>query len=360
MIQLKDIGKFDVLPEIAMHIVEGNISALRQALTEGWDIEQEIKLSKHTTLSPLDLALISQRMDVLKLLVEQGVQLNAKDRPAFLTAVRYCSEEIVRYVVAHGAKLDGKNQVKSGAYEQAYYGNKKNIPLIHELGLDIKQHGGATLRNAVSNHDLNTVALLLEHDADINYNASDMVYPYKATPLTVAARNNDFAMVKYLVEHGADVTLAEKGGDRAYTIAVSNKNVEMAEYLKSVEPPAFHNLENKQHALKSYKLPKDLTAFLMGDQRRVDLPENDLGIQFVEFFSFIDTVEMKVGRQKLLRLSLEVDNYSDILLVWNPKHKCLGYYDEEHQEYADVCSFAEFLAQPGDYLEKMIEGEYLS
>ncbi|WP_311082359.1 ankyrin repeat domain-containing protein [Paenibacillus polymyxa] len=360
MIQLKDIGRFDALPEIAMYIVEGNISALHQALTEGWDIEQEIKLSKNITLSPLDLALISQRMDVLKLLVEKGVQLNAKDRPAFLTAVRYCSEEIVRYVVSHGAKLDGKNKVKSGAYEQAYYGNKKNIPLIHELGLDIKQHGGATLRNAVSNHDRKTVALLLEHGADINYNASDMVYPYKATPLTVAARNNDFAMVKYLVEHGADVTLAEKGGDRAYTIAVSNKNVAMAEYLKSAEPPAFHNLENKQHALKSYKLPKDLTAFLMGDQRRVDLPENDLGIQFVEFFSFVDTVEMKVGQQKLLRLSLEVDNYSDILLVWNPKHKCLGYYDEEHQEYADVCSFAEFLAQPEDYLEKMIEGEYVS
>lgn len=92
----------------------------------------------------------------------------------------------------------------------------------------------------------------------------------------------------------------------------------------------------------------------------MNLPENDLGIQFVEFFSFIDTVEMKVGRQKLLRLSLKVDNYSDIILVWNPKQKCLGYYDEEHAEYADVCSFAEFLAQPEDYLEKIIEGEYLS
>ncbi|MGG4220448.1 ankyrin repeat domain-containing protein [Paenibacillus jamilae] len=360
MIQLKNIGKFDALPEIAMHIVEGNVLALRQALTEGWDIEQEIKLSKNTVLSPLDLALISQQKDVLKLLVEQGVQLNAKDRPAFLTAVRYCSEEIVRYVVTHGAKLDGKNQVKSGAYEQAYYGNKKNIPLIHELGLDIKEHGGATLRNAVSKHDLNTVTLLLKHGADINYNVPNMVYPYKATPLTVAARNDDFAMVKHLVELGADVTLAEKDGERAYTIAIRNQNEAMAEYLKSVEPPAFHNLENKRHALKSYKLPKDLIAFLMGDRLRVNLHGNDLGIQFVEFFSFIDTVEMKVGRQKLLRLSLNVDNYSDIILVWNPKQKCLGYYDEEHQEYADVCSFAEFIAQPEDYLEKIIEGEYLS
>ncbi|MGR6126237.1 ankyrin repeat domain-containing protein [Paenibacillus sp. SER-28] len=360
MIKLKDVGNFEVLPEIAMHIVQGNISALRQALTEGWDIEQGIVLSKYTTLSPLDITLITEQMEVLKLLVDEGVQLNVKDNPAFLTAVRYGAEEIVRYVVAHGAKLDGKNHVKSGAYEQAYYGNKSNMLLIHELGLDMKQHAGATLRSAVSKHDLKTVALLLEHGVDINFNAPNMVYPYKATPLTVAARNNDFAMVKYLVQQGADVTLAEKDGERAYTIALSNKNVEMAEYLKSLEPPAFHNLENKRHALKSYKLPKDLIAFLMGDQLRVNLPENDLDIQFVEFFSFIDTVEMKVGRQKLLRLSLNVDNYSDIILVWNPKQKCLGYHDKEHQEYADVCSFAEFLAQPEDYLEKIIEGEYLS
>ncbi|QNR69001.1 ankyrin repeat domain-containing protein [Paenibacillus peoriae] len=360
MIKLKDVGNFEVLPEIAMHIVQGNISALRQALTEGWDIEQGIVLSQYTTLSPLDITLITEQMEVLKLLVDEGVQLNVKDNPAFLTAVRYSTEEIVRYVVAHGAKLDGKNHVKSGAYEQAYYGNKSNILLIHELGLDIKQHAGATLRSAVSKHDLKTVALLLEHGVDINFNAPNMVYPYKATPLTVAVRNNDFAMVKYLVQQGADVTLAEKDGERAYTIALSNKNVEMAEYLKSVEPPEFHNLENKRHALKSYKLPKDIISFLMGDQLRVNLPENDLDIQFVEFFSFIDTVEMKVGRQKLLRLSLKVDNYSDIILVWNPKQKCLGYYDEEHQEYADVCSFAEFLAQPEDYLEKIIEGEYLS
>lgn len=83
MIKLKDIGNFEVLPEIAMHIIQGNISALRQALTEGWDIEQEIILSKYTTLSPLDITLITEQMDVLKLLVEQGVQLNVKDNPAY-------------------------------------------------------------------------------------------------------------------------------------------------------------------------------------------------------------------------------------------------------------------------------------
>ena len=62
-------------------------------------------------------------------------------KSCFLRAVRYCEETIVRYLVEQGARLDGCNQVGSGAYSQAYYGNKRNIPLIHELGLDIKLHG---------------------------------------------------------------------------------------------------------------------------------------------------------------------------------------------------------------------------
>ncbi|MEK5478669.1 ankyrin repeat domain-containing protein [Paenibacillus sp. FSL R5-0407] len=357
MIVLKDIGKFKELPEIAMHIYQGDIPALQAALAAGWDIEEGIVLSKYSTLSPLDLALVSQRADVVKLLVEHGANLNVKQNPAFLRAVRYCKENLVRYIAAQGAKLDMVNQVGSGAYSQAYYGNKKNIPLIHELGLDIKEHGGDVLRQAVSDHDLKTLTYLLDQGVDINYNQPDMVYPYRATPLTVAARMGNMAMVKFLIEHGADVTLAEKDGDRPYTIAVSNKDTVMADYLKSLEPAEFHNLENKKYELKKYKLTDELVRFLTGDKLRLELAQNEHEIGFIDFFALTDTIEMKVGRQKLLRLSADIDNYSDLLLLWNPKNKGrIGCYDVEHQTYADLCSFTEFLAQPEMHLIRFLEG----
>lgn len=357
MIVLKDIGKFKELPEIAMHIYQGDIPALQAVLAAGWDIEEGIVLSKYSTLSPLDLALVSQRADVVKLLVEHGANLNVKQNPAFLRAVRYCKEDLVRYIAAQGAKLDMVNQVGSGAYSQAYFGNKKNIPLIHELGLDIKQHGGDVLRQAVSDHDLKTLTYLLDQGVDINYNQPDMVYPYRATPLTVAARMGNMAMVKFLIEHGADVTLAEKDGDRPYTIAVSNKDIVMADYLKSLEPVEFHDVENKKYELKKYKLTDELVRFLTGDKLRLELAQNEYEIGYIDFFALTDTIEMKVGRQKLLRLSADIDNYSDLLLLWNPKNKGrIGCYDVEHQTYADLCSFAEFLAQPERHLIHFLEG----
>ncbi|TKI58194.1 hypothetical protein E8L90_23945 [Brevibacillus antibioticus] len=358
MIMLKGIGRFEELPEIAMHIYQGNVPALQDAIAAGWDIEEGFVLSEYTKISPLDLALVSEKLEVVKLLVEQGVNLNVKNNPAFLMAVRYCKEEIVRYVAAQGAKLDMLNQVRSGAYLQAYYGNKKNIPLIQELGLDIRLHGGDVLRKAVSDHDLTTTAYLLDHGVDINYNKPDMVYPYQATPLTVATRLGNVAMVKYLVERGADVMVAEKGGERPYTIAVSSKDTELAAYLKSLEPAELHDVENRKHELQKYKLTEEVIGFLTGEELRLELVENEYDIGYIDFFTLTDTIELKVGRQKLLRLSAEIDNYSHLHLVWNPKKKgSIGLYDEEHKEYADLCSFTELIAHADVYLIKFMEGE---
>lgn len=358
MIVLKDIGRFEQLPDNAMLIYQGQLPALQAAISAGWDIEEGIVLSKYSTLSPLNLALVSQQKEVIKLLVEHGVNLNVHHDPAFLTAVRYCEEDIVRYLAAQGAELDKLNRTGSGAYSQAYYGNKNNIPLIYELGLDIKLHGGAVLRQAASDHDLKTLTYLLDQGADINYNQPDMVYPYQATPLTVAARMGNMEMVQFLVEHGADVTIAEKDGERPYTIAVSNKHTVMADYLRSLEPADFHNTENKKHPLRKYKLPAALVTFLTGDKLRLELAHNEYDIGYIDFFTLTDTIEMKIGRQKLLRLSANIDNYSDLLLVWNPKKRGrIGCYDLEHRKYADLCSFTEFFAQPEAFLIRFLEGE---
>ena len=61
----------------------------------------------------------------------------------------------------------------------------------------------------------------------IVYNAPDSVYPFKPTPLCVAARYVDLKMCNYLVENGADVTITEKDGMRPYSIAVEKGDEEM-------------------------------------------------------------------------------------------------------------------------------------
>ncbi|MFD1887547.1 ankyrin repeat domain-containing protein [Paenibacillus wenxiniae] len=356
MYTIKDKGKFDTLPELAVWIYEGRLQELRAAWAEGQYIEvnQPLSLSKHTELTPLELALMMGKRSIVEALLEQGVELNDPQHPSILTAVRYASEHDVRRLYAAGAKLDITDHLNKNAYDAAYYGKKQHIPLLHELGLDIRQHAGAILRKAVSNHDFKTIKYLVEQGVDINYNEPDQVFPYRATPLTVAVRYGFEPIARYLIEHGADITICETNGDRAYTIAVSEKHMELAAYLKSLEPPQFHNLSNKLHSLSAYKLPAALVQALSDEPIILTLPENELGMSRIEFFTLTDTIEMKLGRTRLLRLSSSMDSYSDLHIVWHPTSRKIGCYDEEHQKYHALASWNDFIANPVAALEQIL------
>ena len=129
------------------------------------------------------------------------------------------------------------------------------LPILKRMGMDLKQYGGEALRSMASHGNQLLVEYLIQNGADINYHKPDMVFPYASTPVTEAARHNDFSMVRWLVEQGADITIPDKYGDRPYTVAVQNKNQEMAAYLKALEPEEWHNEQEKARQLTPYKLP---------------------------------------------------------------------------------------------------------
>ena len=356
MVKLKDIGNFKSVPQIVNDIINGNTSALDEYFSKGWDIEKGIKIGKYTTLSPLDLALVMESFNSVKWLVEKGVNLNVKGNPSFLLAVRYCDEAVIRYLAEHGAKVNCVNEVKTEAFSQALYGKKyENLPIIHDLGHRVEKYGGQAFRSAVSDRNYEVLDFFIKNGVDINYNAPDTVYPFKPTSLCVAARYVDLKMCKYLVENGADVTITEKDGMRPYSIALENGDEEMAEYFKQLEPEEYHSLQNKLDELKPFKLPKTVMDFLQNEELYFELKDCDF--KWIEFFSLIDTVPMKKGRQKILRISKLTGDYDHIYIVWNPKTKKVAFYDIEHEEMKDICSFEEFINDMSAYMQKIIEGE---
>jgi len=356
MIEIKDIGCFPSLPELACNVIDENIKALEELLAKGIDINKEIKLSKYTELSPLNLALIMNKTKSVEWLVENGAELNDEGSPSFLLAVRYCSEPLIRYLVSKGAKVNVLNNVETDAFEQALYGNKlENLVLIDELGHSVKKYGGPAFRKSVKDRDYKAMEFFIERGVDINYNRPDMVYSFCPTPLCVAARYVDLKMCKYLVEHGADVTITEKDGMKPYSIAIEKGDMEMAEYFKSLEPEKFHSMNNKLDELKPYKLPKHLLEFLQGDKLRFELEDCDF--DYIEFLSLIETIPMKIGRRKILRISKSTGDYDHFYIVWNPKSKKIAAYDLEHEELHDLCSFKEFMEDISAYLQKVIDGD---
>ena len=322
MIQLKDLGTFESVPHIVTDIVTGNIRALENALVNGWDINIPIEIGEYSEHTPLELAFVM------------------------------CCLPSIQWLVEHGANIHALDRVKVDAFQAALYGKKyENLQIIHDLGHTVQKYGGKAFRNIIIDRNYEVLDFFILNGVDINYNKPDSVYPFKPTPLCVAARYVDLQMCKYLVEHGADVTITEKDGMRPYSIAVEKGDMEMVEYFKSLEPTEFHDIQNKMDQLKPFKLPKALVNFLEGEHLYFELPDSDF--ISIEFFPLIDTIPFKLGRRNLLRLSKELGEYNEWQIVWDPKTKKISCYDIEHQELRELCKFDEFMADMAGQLETL-------
>ena len=294
---------------------------------------------------------------MIHFLLEHGADPGlAEEQPLLLTAARCCGPEVVALFAGQAAKLSPKQ--KERAFQEVRWGKRpENIPVLEQAGITVDKFGGEAFRAAVSEDNAKLARLLLEKGADINYHKPDMVFPYASTPVTEAARSNNFSMVRWLVEQGANITLVDKYGDRPYSVAVQNKNQEMADYLKALEPEDWHNEQEKVRQLMPYKLPAKLVEYLKTGPLRLEFPEREL-VKWAELYAYMDVQEMTWKRKRLLSLMAAMDNYSDYLLLWSPRDKKLWYLDIEHKEFHPLAKWEEFIADPGKYLNGMIEGEF--
>ncbi|ATP41930.1 hypothetical protein CSE16_18935 [Solibacillus sp. R5-41] len=336
--------------ELVTAIKDSNVTVLEKYTTNSWKINEKILCyeAAYTPELPLKFAIESQATRAIRWLVEQGANLNDKDSPAFVAAVQYLGESDIRYLVEHGAKIHLQDRLKKNAYDAAVYSGQFNkLALVKSLGLSVEKYGGSAFRNVVSNFNKNAVDFFLENKVDINYNKPNMVYPWGPTPLEVAIRyNHSPDLVMYLIEQGADFMKPNKNGERPYTVAVIEQKEEIAAYLKSLEPDEYHDWENKLYELRKANMSGDMISFLLSDQLKVELPESDLEISYIEFLPAISTFWYQVKRKKFIQISRIIDNYSDLLILWHPSKKKLYFYDEEHLELHEIGSFQQFIADP--------------
>ena len=311
---------------------------------------------EHVQKTPLELAVQENREGMVRLLVERGADLTQNGDELLFAAIKCQNYSTLSYLVEAGVRLE-ENQ-RSIYHLFSFLEGQKNpelLTIVDRLQIDFKRYGGEPLRTAVWGGDRMLAEYLIQNGADIDYHKPDEMFPYASTPVIEAARQNDFHMVRWLVGQGADITIPDKYGDRPYTLAVQNKNQEMAAYLRNLEPEDWHNEENRAQQLAAYKMPTEMVEYLKTGPLRLEFPEQD-EVQWAELYSYMDVLEVTWKREKLLSVMAQMDNYPDYLLLWNPKDKRLWYLDVEHEEFHALATWEDFIADPGKYLNGMIIG----
>ena len=109
-----------------------------------------------------------------------------------LLAVRYGNQAIIDYVVEHGANVHALKPCESRCLPSCLIWQKyEHLQLIHDLGHTVQKYGGKAFRNAITDKNYEVLDFFICNGVDINYNKPDSVYPFKPTPLCVAARYVD-------------------------------------------------------------------------------------------------------------------------------------------------------------------------
>jgi len=229
----------------------GQAQVLQALIKAGADT----KTGTNNGTTPLMAAAASGRLDAVRVLLEHGADVNAKDGVRHQTPLMYAAASnraaVIELLAARGADLTATSKVSELANlsrDGAGFGGNPQVPGApgaparrpqmagvdrnYQLNELIVAHGGLTpLLYAVRQGFHESTEALLEAGADVNLvSAGD-----KTTPLVMAIINGHFDLAKVLLDRGANPNAtAANGASPLYAVL----NVEWAPKALYPQPQA--------------------------------------------------------------------------------------------------------------------------
>lgn len=251
----KDFSKINVIEMID----KGNIQVLRDMIDSGFLRPDHADKSGWTILME---AANKGDLEIVKLLVESGADVNAKDRDgktALINAAYWQRTEIIKYLVYKKAYIDIKGGDGRSALEVARdKGNDKTVKLLLSLGAIDESNKGrdaapevsreemaGQLLAKVNGNDADGVRALIKSGADVN--AADQA---GVTPLMHASGQGFVEVARLLIAAGADVNAVSRKGVTPLILAAGRGHAEMVVLLVKIGADVNFKSQNGATALK--------------------------------------------------------------------------------------------------------------
>jgi ankyrin repeat protein len=180
------------------------------------------------TSTPLWHAVDSGNIEVVKLLVEAGADVNAGSWPPLCQAVDEKDTAIAEYLIDHGANVDYPKDW--GPLQEAATFSIEMVKLLLARGANVNGGLQPTIHAGIRSGHRDIVELLIQHGADVN--AKDE-WGRGYTPLQRAAIRGKPELVELLLEAGADISVKNDRGQTALHVPLDIRNSDYPQYQQS-------------------------------------------------------------------------------------------------------------------------------
>ncbi len=210
----------------ASALQQDNIEMVKLLIARGADINGGDWPALNTALMK------TQRRDLVELLIQHGADVNAKDKWEFTPlhyAIHNDESDFVDILITKGADVNAVNRGEIPLQTAVNVGKREAVQSLLKAGANItaKNNKGLTaLHFAAMSDDRDIVELLLDKGADIN--AKDRQHGY--TALHHTARLDKRNAAEMLIARGADINAKDKQGHTPLYVAVNN-DYKIAELL---------------------------------------------------------------------------------------------------------------------------------
>ncbi|XP_008202805.1 ankyrin-1-like [Nasonia vitripennis] len=227
----------------------------------------DLRTRYHNGRTVLHHAVINNRVELTKMILEKGVDPNIRDHlgiTPLLLSLRGIveDEEMLRLLVERGADVHSKDSRGSNALHRVFFRGKAEKCAIRQARFLIEN--GASLEEiqleneyqplhvvvSLGENNNELVKLFLAHGANVNAQAQS-----GESPLYIAAQFSSTEMLKTLLEHGADVNMRNDEGWTALHRACSKCYRESVRLLLSAGADM---LIEDEHGLTAFaRIPRD-------------------------------------------------------------------------------------------------------
>lgn len=180
----------------------------------------------------LDTAIRLNRLDIIKLLVECGEDVNKRTiskKSSLIEACWYGNSEIVEYLIEQGADVNYYSSIGTPLVFSVAKNDLEIIKILikHKANVHLTtEDNDSILFWAITNDSHDVVRYLVENGALINTeNCSG------ETPLMKAGEWGDYKTAKYFIENGANICAENNVGETVFYYAISGGNVEIVRML---------------------------------------------------------------------------------------------------------------------------------